>query len=88
MQNHWKTAMCFAVFMCEVVDYNACQQNHPSDLRPDILMKEFPSLFSSSLGIAKCNPYDVELSDTSPVRSPLFRRAPFKLGIFKQFVSC
>jgi hypothetical protein len=56
----------------EVVDYNARQQNHPSDLSPEILMKEFPS-FSSSLGIAKCNPYDIELSDTTPVRSPPFR---------------
>ena len=37
----------------EVVDYNARQQNHPSGLSPEILMKEFPSLFSSSFGIAK-----------------------------------
>ena len=72
----------------EVVGCNARAQNHPSDLSPEILMEEFPLLFSSSLGIAKCNPYLVELADTTPVRSPPFRCAPPKLRIFKQLMSC
>jgi hypothetical protein len=57
----------------EVVDFNAVEPSYPSDLDPDVLMKEFPSLFSVSLGIAKCVPYDIELSDTTPVRSPPYR---------------
>jgi hypothetical protein len=51
----------------EVVGCNAREQNHPSDLSPEILKEEFPSLFSSSLGIAKCNPYHIELADKTPV---------------------
>ena len=38
----------------------------------------------SSLGIAKCNPYHIELADTTPGGSPPFRCVPPKLRIFKQ----
>ena len=34
-------------------------------------MTEFPGLFSSVLGTARCVPYEIELLDTVPVRSPL-----------------
>ena len=60
----------------EVVGCNAREQNHPSDLRPEILKEEFPSLFSSSLGISKCNPYHIELADTTLDPSPPLRCAP------------
>ena len=52
-----------------------------------MLMEEFPSLFSASLGVARCAPYDIELSDTSPVRSPPYRCTPPKLQVFKQLVN-
>ena len=39
----------------EVVGCNARAQNYASDFSSEILMEEFPSLFSSSLGIAKFN---------------------------------
>jgi len=71
----------------EVVVCNARAQNYPSNFRPEILMEEFPSWFSSSLGIGKCNLYHIELSNTTPVRSPPFRCAQHKLRIFKQLVN-
>ena len=40
-------------------------------LNSEILATEFPGLFSSILGTAKCVPYDIELVDNVPVRSPL-----------------
>ena len=60
----------------EVVDCNARAQNYSSDLSPEILMGEFTSLFSSFLGISKCNQYHIELADKTPVRSPPFRCTP------------
>jgi len=69
----------FLQHLCgEVVWCNARPLNHPSDLSPEILMEDFPSLFSSSLGIAKCNMYHIKLADTTPVRSPPFRCADFQ----------
>jgi hypothetical protein len=37
---------------------------------------EFPCLFSSVLGTAVCAPYEIELMDSVPVRSPSYRCAP------------
>jgi len=71
----------------EVADITTVAQACPKDLDRDILMTEFPPLFSSSLGTAKCTPYDIELSDTTPVRSPPYRCATPKLQIFKQVVN-
>jgi len=51
----------------EVADFTTFERNHPSQLNGAVLMEEFPSLFSASLGVAKCSPYDIELSDTTPV---------------------
>jgi hypothetical protein len=34
------------------------------------LVANFPGLFSSGIGTAKCEPYDIELTDATPVRSP------------------
>ena len=48
---------------------------------------EFPGLFSSVLGTAVCAPYEIELLDTIPVRSPPYRCAPPKTAIFKGMVN-
>ena len=50
------------------------------------ILREFPQLFSSELGTAKCAPYDIELSDPSAVRSPPYRCAPPKVTIFRAMV--
>jgi len=71
----------------EVADFTTLERNHLSHLNRAVLMKIFPSLFSASLGVAKCTPYDIELSDTTPVRSPPYRCAPPKLQVFKQLVN-
>jgi len=45
--------------------------NNPGDrLDSKTLAAEFPGLFSSILGTAKCVPYDIELVDDIPVRFP------------------
>ena len=44
-------------------------------------------MFSPSLGIAKCCPYDIQLSDTTPSRSPPYHCALPKLQKFKQIVN-
>ena len=62
-------------------------QAHTKELEWDSLKAEFLPLFSSSHGTAKCTPYDIELSDTTPVRSPPYRCAPPKLEIFKRVVN-
>jgi hypothetical protein len=38
------------------------------------------------IGVAKCTPYNIELSDTKPVRSPPYRCAPPKLKVFKEMI--
>jgi len=70
-----------------VADLTTHAQARPTDLERGVLMDEIPSLFSASLGTSKCTPYDTELSDTTPVRSPPYRCAPPKLQIFKQVVN-
>jgi len=59
----------------------------PQELWAETLRAEYPDLFSSSLGTVKCAPYEIELSDTTPVRSPPYRCAPPKLQVFKQMVN-
>jgi len=53
-------------------EINNCQ----NPLNGENLAAEFPGLFSPILGTAKCEPYDIELSDKVPVRSPPYRCAP------------
>ena len=78
----------FLQHLCaEVVNITTLMPGHPKGLERDVLLAEFPSLFSSSLGTAKCTPYDIELSDATPVRSAPYRRAPPRLQIFKQTVN-
>jgi hypothetical protein len=62
-------------------------QVRPQELWAETLRGEYPDLFSSSLGTAKCAPYEIELSDVTPVRSPPYRCAPPKLQIFKRMVN-
>ena len=77
----------FLHLCAEVVNITPLTPARPKNLERDILMAEFPSLFSPSLGTAKCTPYDIELSCTTPVRSPPYRCAPPKLHIFRQSVN-
>ena len=51
------------------------------------IIAEFPTLFSSTLGSARVTPYQIELSDMAPVRSPPYRCAPPKLEIFRGIVN-
>ena len=62
-------------------------QVRPQELWAETLRGEYPDLFSSSLGTARCAPYDIELSDVTPVRSPPYRCAPPKLQVFKRMVN-
>jgi hypothetical protein len=55
-------------------------------MKLESLVNEFPALFSSELGAAKCTPYDIELSVAKRVRSPPYRCAPPKLGVFREMI--
>jgi transposase InsO family protein len=58
----------------------------PSGVNSKSIVAEFPAVFSSTLGTAKCTPYEIELSDPTPVRSPPYRCAAPKLAIFRKMV--
>jgi hypothetical protein len=58
----------------------------PPELTLESLLVEYPTLFTSSVGTAKCAPYETELTDTNLVRSPPYRCAPPKLEIFRKMV--
>jgi hypothetical protein len=62
-------------------------QVHSRNLDLEDLMAKFPALFSMSLDTAKCAPYEIELSDVTPVRSHPYHCAPLKLAIFKRMVN-
>ena len=68
------------------VDCPVMVQPDTQKLTREALMLEFPSLFSTSLGTAHCAPYDIELTDDTPVRSPPYRCAPPRLRVFRQLV--
>jgi hypothetical protein len=57
----------------------------PSGVSSSSIMAGFPA-FSPTLGTAKCTPYEMELSDPTPVRSPPYRRAAPKLQIFRKMI--
>ena len=74
--------------MCaEMVDLSAVSRMGCKDLDREALKHEFSTLFSTSLGTARCAPYDIELTDVTPVRSPPYRCAPPRLRAFKQLVN-
>jgi hypothetical protein len=57
-----------------------------SGLQVDSITADFAELFSKNLGTARCAAYEIELSDTSPVRSSPYRCAPPKAAIFRRMV--
>jgi hypothetical protein len=59
----------------------------PSGITPESIVAEFPALFSSGLGTAACAPYEIEMVNSDPVRSPPYWCAPPKLEIFKRMVN-
>jgi hypothetical protein len=71
----------------DIFNLTTVAETRPKGLEWDSLKAEFSPLFSSSLGTAKCIPYDIELSDTTPVRSPPYRCAPPKLEMLKRIVN-
>jgi len=71
----------------KVAELNSIAHVRPKELCAEVLREEYPHLFSSSVGTARCAPYEIELSDTTPVRSSPYRRAPPKLQIFKKMVN-
>jgi hypothetical protein len=70
----------------EAAELTSLTQLCPENLTREALGQRFPQLFSASLGTAKCAPYDIELTDTKPVRSAPYRCAPPRARIFKQAV--
>ena len=71
----------------KVADLSSVAHVRPKQLCEELLREKYPRLFSSSVGTAKCVPYENELSDTTPVRSPPYRCAPPKLQKFKKMVN-
>ena len=62
-----------------LLDPGLSEINNPrNQLNGEILATEFPGLFSPISGTAKCEPYNIELSDKVPVRSPPYRCPPRK----------
>jgi hypothetical protein len=59
----------------------------PSDKDSGSELDKFPALFSGTLGTAKRAPYDIEMSDPTPVQSPPYRCALPKTTIFKRTVN-
>jgi hypothetical protein len=59
----------------------------PENLSREALMAEFPRLFSTSIGTAKCAPYDIEVADIKPVRLPPYHCAPPRAQIFKRVLN-
>jgi hypothetical protein len=58
----------------------------PPEFTIESLLGQFPTLFTSNVGTAKCAPYEIKLADANPVRSPPYRCAPPKLEIFREMV--
>jgi hypothetical protein len=71
----------------EAAELMSLAQLCPESLSREALMKGFPLLFSTSLGTAKCAPYDIKLMDSKPVRSPSYRCAPPRAQIFKRVMN-
>jgi hypothetical protein len=74
-------------FCEEALRMGGSSMNWPAGVRAQSVIEEFPALFSSDLGTADCAHYETELSDSTPVRSPLYRCAPPKLQTFRGLVN-
>ena len=74
-------------FLADVSDAGLGQAAGPHGLSVESFSVEFPVLFSSTLGTAKCAPYEIELLDSVPVRSFPYRCASPKTAIFRKMVN-
>jgi hypothetical protein len=68
----------------ETVPLKLGRDDHGADM--ESLLEEFSELFKGDLGTAKCIPYEIELSDSQPVRSPPYRCGPPKLQKFREVI--
>ena len=53
-----------------VSDLDSIANVRSKQLCAETLREEYPRLFTSSVATASCTPYEIELSDTTPVLSP------------------
>jgi hypothetical protein len=56
----------------------------PTGVTPNSVLDRFPALLSKRLGVASCMPYDIELSDSVPVKSAPYRCATPKATILRK----
>ena len=59
----------------KAVVFTTLEERQPCGRNRDVLMRDFPSFFSYSLGIAKSCTYYIDFSDTTQVRTPPYRCA-------------
>jgi hypothetical protein len=71
----------------EIIEREGALEPRPSSEDINSIQSEFPALFSPELGTAKCTPYEIGVSDSTPVRSPPYRCAPPKLTVFRSMVN-
>ena len=71
----------------QVSEENDSLGGRSNDLTVESFSAEFPALFSSTLCTANCAPYEIELSDGTPVRSCPYRCAPPKMEVFRSKVN-
>jgi hypothetical protein len=76
----------FQVLMSEALAMLSLPPNSDGVSDLSSVYQEFPRLFSSRLGTARCAPYQIDLVDSTPVRSPPYRCAPPKMRIFREMV--
>ena len=55
--------LCLQNLCEEAANLAIASEGWLSDIRADLMVAEFPALFSSAPGTANCAPYDIELSD-------------------------
>jgi hypothetical protein len=54
----------------EAANWTSLSEAKASGIDVDSVASGFPALFTKTLGTAKCAAYEIELLDTTPVRSP------------------
>jgi hypothetical protein len=77
----------FRSFVAQVSEVVGSQADGSDYFNVGVFSSEFPALFSSALGTANCATYEIELSDSTPVRSAPYRCAPPKTAIFRDMVN-
>jgi hypothetical protein len=61
-------------------------QESPGEMSLDSVLGRFPALFSKTLGLAACAPYEIELVDSVPLHSHPYKCAPPKVAEFRKTV--